>query len=186
MAFDTFRESFGAPATYRPYDEAARARLAGRLPDGLEALLLEDGFAVYADGLVTTCDPDDLEPAARAWFPDNPEVVLFGHGAFGDVFVWDGQEVGVLDPHVGQLDPVALDAEELFEMAFTRPSYRERALHAARAADRAGALGAPSWDEMFAYEPALALGGSGALDTVRRVGLVEHLVFLAQTVGLRG
>jgi hypothetical protein len=39
---------------------------------------------------------------------------------------------------------------------------------------------------MFAYEPALALGGSGAPDTVRRVGLVEHLVLLAQIVGLRG
>ena len=44
-------------------------------------------------------------------------------------------------------------------------------------------LGPPERDECYAFEPALALGGPGTLETIRRVQLREHLGILAQLVG---
>jgi hypothetical protein len=185
MAFEAFHRTFGKGIRYREFTRADHDRLADRLPCGLPDLWEEDGWCNYREGLFTCCDPDFLGDAARAWFPDHPEVVLFAHDAFGSMYLWDGQEIGVLDPHIGQLDPLALDIEELLDLALTRPDYIARAMFETKVARLRGIIGAPDWDEIYAYEPALALGGSGKLETVRRVRMVEHLVLLAQLVGIQ-
>lgn len=41
-------------------------------------------------------------------------------------------------------------------------------------------LGPLAFDEMYAFEPALALGGKADLMHLRKVKCVEHLVLLAQ------
>lgn len=43
-------------------------------------------------------------------------------------------------------------------------------------------LGPPARDECYAFEPALALGGPGTADTLRRVAVREHLGILAQLI----
>lgn len=41
-------------------------------------------------------------------------------------------------------------------------------------------LGTLSRDEMYGFVPAIMLGGSDALDNLKKVRSVEHLVFLSQ------
>jgi len=185
MVFDAFHKTFGKGIRYREFTQVDRDRLADRLPCRLPDLWDSDGWCTYRDGLFTCCDPDFLAGVARAWFPGNPEVMLFAHDTFGSIYLWDGQEIGVLDPHIGRLDPLALDIEELLDLALTRPDYIAKAMFETRVDRLRGTIGVPEWDEMYGYEPALTLGGSGALETIRRVRMVEHLVLLAQLVGIR-
>lgn len=46
----------------------------------------------------------------------------------------------------------------------------------------AASVGPLAWNEMYGYEPALAFGGSGAPETVRRYPLFAHHALLSQLV----
>jgi hypothetical protein len=153
MAFEAFHRIFGPGTCYREFTLADRDSLAGRLPGGLLDLWDEDGWCTYHEGLFTCCDPDFLGDVARAWFPGTPEVMLFAHDTFGSIYLWDGQEIGVLDPHIGQLDPLALDIEELLDLAITRPAYIAKAMFETRVDKLRGLIGVPGWDQIYAYEP---------------------------------
>jgi len=63
------------------------------------------------------------------------------------------------------------------------PEIREKILRAPLFEKALPLLGSPSRDECYAFEPALALGGSGDLETIRRVKMREALGVLAQLVG---
>jgi len=68
---------------------------------------------------------------------------------------------------------VTLCDARYWDNALDRPTYRQARRR----------LGAPTRDEVYAYVPALALGGSEDVAILQKVKLREHLSFLAQLRG---
>lgn len=184
MAFDAFHAVF-SPTRYRELTDEATTRLGARVPADLIDLLRTDGFAFYGPRLFWTVDDADVEAARQAWLPAFPQVSVLACGAFGQLFLWDGATVQVLLPHTAQVGLVAYTVTQLCNEGLTPAWYIEDGLQPASAAAAERAVGPLAPDEMYGYEPALALGGSGDLDTLRRYKLVEHHILLSQLQELR-
>ena len=71
------------------------------------------------------------------------------------------------------------DSAEVLTRSIARDRY-VKTLHQADAQRAAKAVGPLGWDEMYGYEPALALGGSGDPETVRRLNIFNHDLLLSQ------
>ncbi|HWN68391.1 MAG TPA: T6SS immunity protein Tdi1 domain-containing protein [Haliangium sp.] len=185
MPFKTFHDRHGPGEKYRDLDEEATQRLAARLPAEVLELLRTDGLCSYGGQLFFTVDDKDFEAARLAWLPGFPQVAVFARNAFGDLFLWDGNTIQVLMPHIGRVGPAAYNITRFFDETLTSPSFIKDNLlrsEVAKAAEHAGRL---EWDEMYGYEPTLALGGSGRVDTIRRFKVNEHQVLLSQLQPLR-
>jgi hypothetical protein len=180
VQLDTFRRIHGHGDRYRALGADDARRLASRLPAELVALLVADGLCSYRDQLLWTVDDRDVEAARLAWLPGFPQLTVFARTAFGSLYLWDGGHVQVLLPHVAKVGPVGRSIARFFEHSLTDPGYLESGLHQAAVREARAHAGALGHDEMYGYQPALALGGSGAPDTVRRVRLVEQHILLAQ------
>jgi hypothetical protein len=185
MLFETFHDCHGPGEKYRDLDEEAAKRLAARLPAEVLALFRADGFCKYGGQLFFTVDDKDVEIARLAWLPSFPQVSVFGRSAFGNLYLWDGNTVQILLPHVGLVGFLTHDITRLFEEVLTEPSYIKDCLMRGAVASATKHVGPLAWDEMYGYEPAPALGGSGRADTIRRFKLNEHHILLSQLQELR-
>ncbi len=183
--------NYGPATQYRAFTPADRDRLSGSVPGYLLDLWEADGWASYRDGLVWTVDPHEYAPIVAAWNLPDPSLRAVARTAFGVLYMLrdfttqrgtPGHSIRKLDPHTGayaNVGPVAekflgrmLDDEEYVTLVFAGPEARQAA------AD----LGPLAWNEMYGYEPALAFGGSGAPETVRRYPLFAHHALLSQLV----
>lgn len=186
-----FREAYGQGEQYRSCEPGDRSQLEGLVPDFLLELWTADGWAGYRGGLLWTVDPRDFQYVVSAWdLPRDPGLVI-ARTAFGSLYmlseflVEEGlKEISVVefDPHMGDYmvaGPVAKRflVEELAKSEYIKNVLREvdvkRALHD---------VGPLAWDEMYGYEPALALGGSGEPEGVRRYNIFNHHLMLSQLV----
>lgn len=180
-----FRDRFGPPTAARPADPAVCERYAARLPAALIDEWREVGWAAYANRCLWLVNPDDFAETVAAWLPalctdlDRPPLV-FARSAFGDLLVTHKEKgIGQLNVHYGRFVTIGA-APHVFLNLLLDPPYVAAALDgdlAAKAVLRAGPLAA---DEMFAYQPALALGGSETVDSVVKVKMDPHLAILVQ------
>lgn len=139
-----------------------------------------------------------FEPALEAWIGDTPFMerdayYVIARSAFGELFLW-GEKTGQ-----------SLTIRSLWGMMFPKDDSDEVAAGRANALIRSfiafkkkkdldqkddldkplferalNGLGPLASDEMYAFEPALAIGGVAQLKNLRKVKAVEHLVILAQ------
>jgi hypothetical protein len=190
-------EGFGPAIHAKPASPEKIAKFKGKLPDQLLKYWELYGFSGYGKGLFCLVDPDEYEPALEAWigdtdFMETDEHYVIARSAFGKLFLW-GKKTGqnlTIEPLWAMIFP-SDSAEEVkktgadklvayfmcgqnkemldFEDYLEKPLFN-RALKT---------LGPLEPDEMYAFEPALALGGKADLKFLTKVKAVEHLVFLA-------
>ena len=180
-AFDhlkLFDKAHKKDMAYKPFETADAARLKKRLPVALTILLKRDGFASYDKGLLWTCDPDDWNKSAKPWFPEKPAEV-FMRTSFGQLFLWDGKYCWFAKTTEGQVN-FSVVGMDWFLGRFISPNVvlKELGIKADtdRARKQAGELAA---DEVYAWQPALALGGSRADSGIERVNASAALNLLA-------
>jgi hypothetical protein len=194
MVSDEFRNAYGTGTRYRAFGSADRERLASTVPAFILDLWEADGWAGYRDGLFWTCDPQEYEPVVAAWkIPESPLLVV-ARTALGKLYLLGsfktqsgGSAHGVLglNPHTGDYSFVGQRAEKFLTISITKEDYITEALQEPEAKRAAKAVGPLAWDEMYGYEPALALGGSGKPDTVRRYNIFNHQILLSQLVAAK-
>lgn len=168
----------------------------GKLPNLLLNYWRDYGWGAFGDGLFWLVNPAEFAGALKVWCQgviNIDDAFVVGRGAFGKMIVWKkghGKFMHILplehqiftfkeNKHVlagkddlpfgimiSQIDSESVDFEDERE----KPLFR-------RALKKLGALGP---DEMYAFEPALSLGGSAQLSTLAKVKIEEHLNFLAQ------
>ncbi|WP_199610067.1 GAD-like domain-containing protein [Flocculibacter collagenilyticus] len=197
--FDEFYNfsGFGPAIKSITPSQATLDKYKGKLPDRLLEYWQEYGFCGWGDGLFWTVNPDDYEDILREWlqgtpFEENDDYYVIARGAFGKLFVWGertGQSIkiegnyGMIFPtdctddlnedgatltielffsslYKESIDLLGIDDKPLFERTFKK-------------------LGELSSDEMYGFEPALALGGEPKLENLKKVPVLEHLSFLA-------
>jgi hypothetical protein len=191
-------EGFGPAMQTQPVPTEKIAKFRGKLPDQLLKYWELYGFSGYGKGLFWLVDPDEYEPALEAWIGDTPFMekdayYVIARSAFGELFLWgtkSGPSVkikcnwGMLFPtdrtekiKIGQADFLA----RMFFEVKDKPSLDQKDHLEKPLFERAlKALGSLAPDEMYGFEPALALGGTADIKNLRKVKAVEHLVMLAQ------
>jgi len=191
-------EAFGPAVSVEAVAPDEIARFRSKLPEQLLTYWRQHGWAGYGKGLFWFVNPDDYESVLEAWIGDTPlmetdEYYVVARSAFGELFLW-GRRTGLglsVKPLWGMIFPrdctdavsagkadalvqsflVGLDKASLDQKdEFDKPLF-DRAMKT---------LGPLAPDEMYAFEPALAVGGAANLKNLRKVKCVEHLVMLAQ------
>jgi len=197
--FDYFIGKFGEPThrTAVPADSIERWR--GRLPEQLLTYWQQEGWCGYADGLLWTVDPDDYEDLIDEWLEDTPlegldSFHVIARSAFGKLYAC-GEKVGPVVTVSCPLHAIFALTKELHPRTAEDLDFKIRGFFGGktrRACDlttdhdgylfeRALAkLGPLAPDEMYALEPALAAGGTIALENLARVKLDPHLTILRQ------
>lgn len=191
-------EGFGPSIETQAATQERLAKFRGKLPDQLLKYWHQYGWSGYGNGLFWLVDPDEYEPALEAWIGDTPFMeqdtyYVIARSAFGEMFLWgtkSGQSLRVMSQW-GMIFPSDETAEvaagkgdfllrtfiefqdriKLDQKDFLDNLLFQRALKA---------FGPLASDEMYGFEPALALGGKADLKNLRKVKAVEHLVMLAQ------
>lgn len=178
--FPDFEAEYGPAADcVVPGDEVLRA-YAGVLPDELIAHWREAGWCAYGEGLLWVVDPAQFEGVIDEWVDvqgGKPHVFL--RTAFAHLYFWHDGAVYSVDVHSGGVSQVTKRIARMFTLVCDA-EIKEKMVRASLFREALPRLGPPARDECYAFEPALALGGSGAVETIRRVKMREHLGILAE------
>ena len=180
--FKEFDQQYGPPERCISVSDDALRRYHGALPDELLAEWREVGWCCYEKGLLWLVDPQQFADVLDDWGPfDGAVPVVFLRTAFAHLYLWHEGSVYSLDVQRGGLSRVTTRIDRMFTL-LCDPEIKEKILRASLFEQAVPLLGGLARDECYAFEPALALGGSGALETLRRVKIREHLAILAQLV----
>lgn len=199
--FTVFLEGEGfAPALVcSPADQDTLTRYQGILPDRLLSYWKEFGFCGYGEGLFWLVNPTDYEELVELWLKDTPlwgreNYYVIARTAFGDLYIW-GDKSGkttVITPYEHSIMPNDMPKEPLTKEEKERKlgifiSCRNKKSADAYDKDEKllfkkalKKLGTLEHDEMYAFVPALALGGIADIKNVKKVKLQEQLSILAQ------
>jgi hypothetical protein len=179
--FPDFEAEYGpAEDCLTPGDDAYQM-FESQLPADLLALWREEGWCAYRKGLIWTVDPRQFEGIIDEWVdstgPGKP--IVFMRTAFAHLYFWHDGFVYSLDVQRGDVSQVTKKIKLMFTL-LCDPEIKEKIVRASLFQQALPLVGSPARDECYAFEPALALGGPGTVDTVRRVKIREHLGILAQ------
>jgi hypothetical protein len=181
--FEDFEREFGPGEDCLVPGDDWISRYRGRLPDPLLDLWREAGWCSYGNGMLWVVDPAQLSDVIEDWDDSGAEPPLaFLRTSFGHVYFWRDGSVWSLDVHRGSLSRVTENIALMFTL-LGDPEIRTKMLRQPLHEEMVARLGRPERDECFAFVPALALGGSGAPETVQRVRMREQLGILAQLTG---
>lgn len=180
--FEDFDHEYGPPEDcIQPRAEAFK-KYEPLLPAELLDKWREVGWCAYHKGLLWLVDPDQFSDIIDEWIEPGPGTpVVFLRTAFAHLYFWRDAYVYSLDPHRGSISQVTKKIERIFTLVCD-PEIKEKIVRASLFEQAVPRLGPPGRDECYGFEPALALGGPGTVDTIRRVRMREHLAILAQLV----
>ncbi len=196
--FEWFLEQFGIPTSNQTVTTDIINKYRGKLPSRLLEYWQEYGFCGFMDGLFWIVNPDDFEDTLDAWI-GNTEIVekdayyVIARSAFGELYVW-GKEHGfkyLIDPNQGWLiekkgnkqdinQGNENDAIQLFFYLKRPKSFNLEDINDEPLFEQCKILHKPlAYDEMYAFEPALFLGGEPTLENIAKVNIFAHLSMLA-------
>jgi hypothetical protein len=186
---------FGEPTDQRVADPVVIEKYRRVLPANLIGYWESEGFCQFQHGKMFTVNPDDWQSAVDMWLHGTPYEQLgrfyaIRRTAFGQVMLFN-QAIGAsttITPLMGWIDSASTLVCESVEQlettigtSLTSPSeYCEKYdVNNEPMFDRALAkFGPVGWNEMFAFEPALVLGGKPTLDNLTKLDWRVHLQLL--------
>lgn len=181
--FEDFEREFGPPEDCIQPDEETISSYREKLPQTLLEMWREQGWCSWGNGLIWITNPAQLSDVLEEWADlAGMASLVFLRTSFGHLYFWRDGWVFSLDVHHGSLSQVTQDMALMFTL-FCNPAMKMRILQVDLHNETVQRLGRPSRDECFTYEPALALGGTGGSETIRKVKIREQLGILAQVAG---
>lgn len=183
-----FHDAFGEGKRYRACQPEDLQKFSF-LPEWFLKLWEQDGWAGYRNGLFWTIDPEQFAPLVELWSPPQSPLFPVARTAFGTIYLLKefraesgniAYSVAEIDPHTASYSIVGPGARLFITEAIAKPDYIKDVFWEPKVKRAAKDLGPLEWNEMYAFEPALALGGSGKPETVRKVNLFDHHTMLAQ------
>ncbi|MCU8059132.1 MULTISPECIES: GAD-like domain-containing protein [unclassified Shewanella] len=198
--FDEFYNfgGFGPAIKSELPSEAILRSFEDKLPARLLEYWQEYGFCGWGEGIFWTVNPENYSEILDLWlagtpFVDKDNYYVIGRTAFGRLLIWGEASGPSLDinPCYGMIFPTdktedlkRRGAERTVELFFATNSKKSMEILDTegnplfkRAMIKLGPLEA---DEMYAFVPALALGGAPKLENLQKVKALEHLAFLAE------
>ncbi len=197
--FEVFIDEFGE-ATHRVVvPQSSIEKWRGKLPNQLLTYWQQEGWCAYVDGIIWTVNPDDYEDIVDEWLEDTQleqidSFHVIARSAFGKLYLC-GARCGrnlTINPHISAITGLAKElkqktSEDLdlsIKSFFGSVSISDfdvkdesRKGLFQRAVKKLGLL---EPDEMYAFQPALMLGGNMRLENLERVKLDQQLTILRQ------
>ncbi|PZW49453.1 GAD-like domain-containing protein [Pseudomonas sp. URMO17WK12:I2] len=196
--FQSFIDNLGEANSHRQVPGSSVEKYRSRLPGSLLGYWREEGWCSYADGLFWIVNPDSYKATLDSWLQgsvlaeiDNYHVIA--RDAFGSLYAWgeryqrkitisslaggivalksqlqkpNPQPDRALGIFLGSISRENLD----FEDNQGKPLFR-------RALMKLGPVGE---NEMYAFEPALCIGGKADLGQMVKLNMDVHLTILEQ------
>ena len=198
--FSEFLEEFGHPFTSRSVNDAILQKYRGILPDQLLIYWQQYGFCGFADGLFWITNPDDYEELLKDWLPESEltrsKHYVIARTGWGEMLVWEptyGHKY-TINPHFGfikQEEDASKDIakgksdEEISiffsiqeQKYFDQADNNQKPLFK-RAVKKFGAL---AEDEMFYFNPAVAITDRTPFENVAKGNMFVQLDLLKELV----
>lgn len=196
--FQSLIENLGEANSRRKVPEPSIDKYRSILPDALLGYWREEGWCSYADGLFWIVNPEPYKVALDTWLQgsglaeiDNYHVIA--RDAFGSLYAWGERyqrkitvsclaggivalknQLHIPNPQPDRALGIFLGAtsrESLdFEDGQGKPLFNRVLMK----------LGPVAEDEMYAFEPALCIGGKADLEHMVKLNMDVHLTLLEQ------
>jgi len=152
------------------------------MPDELRQTLTQVGTSSYSNGLFRFVVPTQFRSYLSLFNLDPTECLPFLKSAFGHLLFLHGDQYKLLDPIVNSIDALGepldlrfamnmlLSDREILESTFLMDVYEEVF----------PLFGAPTFDEIYAFVPAIGLGGSREAGNVRKLAMAAEMQLLSQ------
>src|SRR5690606_3331214 len=182
--FQAFVDKHGEGHHCRAVEFETIQKYRGLVPDALLEHWSQAGRCSYGNEFIWLTNPDDYSEVLSEWMGERARnTFVFGRTAFGDLFLWRVDGVYELFVHQGQMMFFIDDLADYLNFSLTQDDYLDKTLGRPLYQQARAKLGPLNYEQMYGFEPALALGGSGEIETVVKVRIYEHLSILAQVTG---
>ena len=176
-----FYTMYGEGDKYSDFTTEQVDKWKGRLPDFLLEEWHTKGLRSFENGFIWFTNPDYFQHPLSEWLPESDNFSVYARSAFCDLWIWDGEKTLLLDVHYARLVSFRMPVELILNFTLVQHETRKDMLNIDTFNKVKRRIGSPDWDEMYAYVPAIALGGSmEEVDSIDRVKVVEHMSFLSQ------
>jgi hypothetical protein len=152
------------------------------MPDELRQRLKQVGTSSYANGLFRFVAPAEFRSYLSFFNLDPAECLPFLKGAFGHLVFLHGEQYKLLDPIVNSIDDLGepLDLRFAMNMLLSDRDILESTFLIDVYEAAFPRLGAPAADEMYAFVPAIGLGGSREAENVQKRSMAAEMQLLSQ------
>ena len=168
-------------STYRLFKSGPpAAEVPGEVPAELKELLSLVGTNSYADGFFTFVAPRTLDRFLGLAGIDQSGAHVFLKCGFGQLVFWHQQQYKVLHPVFNEVDELGDDLDFVMDIALCDRPGMENSFMLDVFEQAFPRLGPPKLDEIYAFVPALKLGGPRDVANVRRSKMDVELPILLQ------
>lgn len=156
------------------------------LPYGIIQIWHQHGFGKYGEGIIEIIDPEHYMDAMETWLGKRPSnYVPIAVTAFGELFYYrkltmNDEDVCMIDPHYSQISTCCWSLDEFFNEWLCLDDIRDEILRSHLFQEACKKLGTLRTRQIYLFEPALPLGGSGELDSLGKGDCAVHLQLLFQ------
>jgi hypothetical protein len=179
-SFDQFEEKYGKGNEYTRLDSSQIAELRkSGLPGFYIDYLEENGLREFGEGFWWFVDPLDWHEEL-APFAGSANLRPAIRTAFGGFIVLHDDSWHYLDPHTKSFPSLGRQLGILVNMTLTKDYALQNMFYGDYFQAALARLRKVGADEMYAFAPALGLGGTVNAEGVHIVRMREHLAFLAQ------
>lgn len=171
--FNKFLQKFPPSGMLRKPTAEELAQFEDRLPAPWLEFWKAYGFGNYGDGMLKVIAPNDYMPNLYTWLgKENPDRIPILMTAFGDMLYYrklseTAADICLLDIHYRNTEVCAYSLEGLLRF-LTVEDVMESMLRKTLFGQAMEQCGTLQPDEIYGFVPALALGGSEAVEFVRK------------------
>jgi len=188
LALQHFVDSYPPGANVQRAGNELLARYSKLVPPSLLQLWENVGFGSYADGLISLINPDDYNELLYGWLmldEEDPTRIPFAISAFGRLFYYrrltdKDEDVCVIDPHTSSGDVLTWSLDDFFNSYLCDTESANGALQVTLFRNAVTRHGPLQERQIFAWTPALRLGGSESVEHLTKVNALVHLDILLQ------
>lgn len=156
------------------------AKYTGILPDFLLEEWRERGFSHYMKGLLQTTNPEDYYDVLEGWVTEPQKCHVVLRTAFGSMYYLKDSEYHYISVVHNLFSHLQKRLDFIIRFSLCNKENQKGILYKDIYTKAFKRLGAPGSDEVYAFIPAIALGGNYSPDTIKLAKLKEHLSFLEQ------
>ncbi len=180
---DSFFSTYPDPIIDMVPDSELIKKYEDVLPPEILFIWKNHGFGSYMKGYFRFVNPELYQNFIQEAYLPIDQPIVFAATAFADLFLWEDNNIVMLNLRMNKVTPLGEDPETFFEKYLINWPYVSAFLKAKLFPDAHAKLGPVKFDECYAHVPALALGGNEDVAGLLIVKMREHVSILSGLIG---